>query len=703
MRLFLAVILTAISFATFADIDQKLSQYVEKFNLEPLAKPQNVNPKLAQLGHELFEDPLLSGNRNITCRDCHHPRAMTADELPLSLGEGAEGIQAAGRLRVQKNGKILARNTPSLFNLDGVNTMFWDGRVSFNPLTKELTTPVPLRADVAATLRSALAAQAIFPIVDHAEMRGQPGTNEIANAASDQEAWDLVMKRVLAVPEYRALFAELYPGQAINIGHVGEAIAEFQRAAFAFSDTPYDAYLRGDRSALTEIQKVGMDVFFGKGKCGECHNGAHLSNFEFHSIGVPQIGPGKVDGDDRGRNQWDRGTGTLYAFRVPALRNVALTAPYMHNGTFKTLAQVVEHYDMIVESLTGFKLVNNWKNYVERVADHDHRNDDLRTAALSAKLTPKLFFEEEEEKALAEFLTSALTDRRLAAREIDGTYETYFRLQLRPGGFEKLDQRFAGVRDRETFYYFDSLLEGGFFLRELAQPIRLILVKKSTGTELVFREQLHKTAVADAGVVFGGAFNRDEKRVVPEPLFRSIEAAYLDLFDRIYAYNDGTRNDPLPVTELAIIRSDVAAINYGFHRISFAGAERISDVLNRPKNEVVYVPTSFNTKETNTFTLSVDGKPIKCILQRSILRTETGAVETTWAIEFETGKVLKSEAQKFGKSLLRKLDLAASDVGGGTPSSARSALTRRKSRAVRRRGREGGYGRPSAPRTARGW
>ena len=88
----------------------------------------------------------------------------------------------------------------------------------------------------------------------------------------------------MADPEYKQIFEELYPGQEINIGHIGEAIAEFQRAAFFYADTLYDSYLKGDLTALNEIQKIGMDVFFGKGKCGECHNGAFPSNFEYNNI-----------------------------------------------------------------------------------------------------------------------------------------------------------------------------------------------------------------------------------------------------------------------------------------------------------------------------------------------------------------------------------------------------------------------------------
>lgn len=662
-------IVAVLSFGAHAsEIDQKLQGYIEKFQLKPLAKPTNVNSKLARLGHELFEDNILSGNNNISCRDCHHPRNMTMDGLPLGLGEGSEGIQVAGNTRSQKDGKILARNTPGLFNLDGINVMFWDGRVSFDPATNTFETPTPLKPEVKQTLRSALAAQAMFPMVNHEEMRGQKGSNAIADASTDQEAWELLTEKVMNVPEYKAAFAELYPNQTINIGHIAEAIAEFQRSAFFFADTAYDGYLKGDLSAMNEIQKIGMDVFFNKGKCGECHNGEHLSNFEFHSVGAPQIGPGKINGDDLGRFEFDQSEGKMYAFRVPPLRNVSLTPPYMHDGSIKTLAQVVEHYDMIVESFSGFKLINNWKSYIESLGDHDHANDGLREASLSTKLTKKLNFEEEEEKALTEFLSNALTDKKLLAREIDGNYETYFRMQLRPAGYEKLANKFNGVKDTEVFYYFDALLEGGYFLRELASPIRLILIKRSNGTELVYREQAYKSAVALDGIVLGGNFHREEKMMVNDGVFANIENAYLDMFNRIYTYVDGTKNDPIPTTELSIIKSDLEEMNANFHMIPFAGAENISDKLNQAKEEVLYVPTSYNTKETTTFTLDVDGKPVKVTLQESVLRNENGGIETTWAIEFETTKTSKTGMAELGKKIIKTLGLTSADVGGGTPS-----------------------------------
>ena len=127
-----------------------------------------------------------------------------------------------------------------------------------------------------------------------------------------------------------------------------------------------------------------------------------------------------------------------------------------------------------MESLTGFKLINNWKNYVENILDHDHRNDDLRVASLSTKLEKKLHFEEEEEHALSEFLATALTDKKFLNREVEGDYRTYFRLQLKESGYNKLLSIFPGNIERHTYYYFDVIFEGGFGLKGLNKPIRLL-------------------------------------------------------------------------------------------------------------------------------------------------------------------------------------------------------------------------------------
>lgn len=676
MRFFLSLLLVLPFAAGASELDQKLQGYITKFNLKSLEKPTNRNTDLFKLGQFLFMDRNLSGNKNISCAECHHPAALTTDQLPLGLGEGAQGIQSPTTRRNQKKGAILARNTPALFNLEGINVMFWDGRVSFDPASNTFITPVkelngvnPLRSDITSSLTDAVAAQAIFPIVNHEEMLGKKGSNPIASAANELEAWSLVVERLMTYRHYQEKFAAIFPGEKINIGHIGQALSEFQRHAFFFADTPYDRYLKGDAKAMNEIQKIGMDVFFNKGKCGECHNGAHLTNFEFHNVGIPQIGPGKENGDDLGRYQWNKDPKNLYAFRVPALRNVSMTAPYMHDGAFKTIPQIVEHYDMIEESLTSYQLVNNWKNYVENILDHNHSDDNVRISSLSEKLTRRLEFKEEEEKALSEFIQTALTDTYFLNSEVGGDYKTYYRIQLKESGFKKLAAVYKGRKEQQTFYYFDLIWEGGFALRGFANPMRLILVKNENGMELVYREQVWKSALAENGVVVGANFNRQEMVSVSPEVFLPLEGAYLDMFNRIYTYVDGTRKDPIPSMELAVIKRDIDLMNQQFHLIPFAGADAISDQMNASKENLFYVPTSYNSKDATLFTINVAGKTVEANLQKSVLRTETGALETTYALELETQKVTKAEFAAFSNELMKKLNvLKEEDVGGGSPS-----------------------------------
>lgn len=409
--------------STFAsDLDLKLQSYIQEFDLKPERDLPAKNGYLLTLGQRLFTTPLLSGNKNIACVHCHHPMVMTHDGMPLSLGEGALGITMNGRVRTQDKGLILARNTPALFNLHAIPVMFWDGRISYDEKTKIFYTPLaafngknPARSDITSKMTSALAAQAIFPIVDHAEMRGQKGSNKIADANDELEAWELVIAQLMENEVLKDAFEKAYPNTKINIGHVGEALAHFQTLAFGFIDTPYDRYLKGDVTALTESQKRGMDVFFGKGKCGECHNGEKLSSFGFQNIGVPQIGPGKSNGDDRGRQEVSPNAAP-YTFRVPPLRNVALTAPYMHDGVFANLDEVITHYENIRHSLFHFRLKKTYPNYVEVIADHDHSKDRYRIQNISSKLQTRIMFVDQEREDLLEFLRFGLTDVQLHTR-----------------------------------------------------------------------------------------------------------------------------------------------------------------------------------------------------------------------------------------------------------------------------------------------
>jgi cytochrome c peroxidase len=668
----LAIALGLLNFTFAESIDQRLESYVKEFKLRPIDHQLSQNTQLIELGRKLFFDKNLSGNKNINCAECHHPRVMTHDGLPLALGEGARGIEAHGG-RMQAQGKLLARNSPALLNLNyNQPFMFWDGRVE-KIAPGVFQTPVPLDPKISSILRSSVAAQAMFPMVDHAEMRGQKGTNPIADAATEEEAWELLTKRILENKEYKDSFSSLYPDQEINIAHIAEAIAEFEIQNFSFTNTPYDRYLKGDSKALNEIQKMGMDIFFGKGKCGSCHQGDQLALNEFHNIGTPQIGPGKTDGDDFGRYGVTNNIKDLYAFRTPGLRNVSLTAPYMHNGAFKTLAQVIEHYDDIEASLIDYNLVNNWKNYVEEIKNHDHSTDQMRMNHLSTKLTTKLYFTEEEEKALVEFLRTALTDQVFLDQEISEEYKTYARFQLKESGFNKLHQATSreSTINEMTYYYFDIFQNGGFALRELEQPMRLMIVESGADSELVFRQQLHKSASADQGIIIDTSFNKTEKIKLDAAIALRINTNFNDMFNRIYQYIRPGSHQDIPLFELDLIKVDVSEINTNVQQIPLKSKKEISNLLNVKIDDLFFVPTSLNSKDTYVRNIQFNQLSIEVILQKSILRTEDGNFESTWAIEFETSKVLKKDLATLNKFIFDYLvnaGLVANDFGGHSPS-----------------------------------
>jgi len=412
MNILILFLLTLISFNVGASIDDRLQSYIEKFNLKTIEKPELLNDELFSFGRDLFFNPELSGNRNISCADCHHPQTFTTDKLPLSLGEGATGIETYPGGRKQMMGKIIPRNAPALFNLHNVSSLFWDGRVFWDKRTNEFDAPVVLKKDELSVLKNPLGVQALFPLVSHEEMRGEVGTNEIANAKSEREAWKLIFKRIYENDHYKKSLNNLFPNETHSILHIARAIAHFQEQAFYASESNYDEYLKGDLTAMNDKEKRGMDVFFSKGECWKCHKGEHLSDFSFHNIGVPQIGPGISEGDDKGLFERTKNPAHLYAFRVPPLRNVALTAPYFHNGSMQTLEEVIEHYDEVIVSLNEFTFTGDYPNYVEVIKGPDVKTNENKINSLSFKLRTSLEFTEEEEEDLIYFLRESLTDRK---------------------------------------------------------------------------------------------------------------------------------------------------------------------------------------------------------------------------------------------------------------------------------------------------
>lgn len=358
------------------DLDAALDRVIAARGLEPLeAPPLAITPKF-RLGQMLFFDPILSGTRDVACATCHLPGRGTSDGVALSLGVLATGL--AEERRALDTERVHPRNTMDIWNRGhpSVRNMFWDGRVS------EIEAPVsrfqtPMMDYLPDGIESVLAAQALFPLAGEEEMLGLPDDrsapdlpgghgdkpNEIAQAAAGYDEFepqrfvavhDALMRRLLGQAgtpladwqiAYRRLIASAYPDMllgAVTTGDLANALGLFQELAFVTRETPWDRYLAGEKDALDADAKRGALLFYGRGRCVACHSGPLLSDFQFHSLAVPQTGPGiDESGDDRGRFEATRIPRDLYEFRTPPLRNVTLTAPYFHSGAVAHLADAI--------------------------------------------------------------------------------------------------------------------------------------------------------------------------------------------------------------------------------------------------------------------------------------------------------------------------------------------------------------------------
>ncbi len=414
--------------------DAALRQALRGAGIGPVPKRPPESPALVALGEALFFDKLLSGPRNISCATCHHPAFGTGDALPLSLGEGADGLGEARR--ASRPEQVIARHSPPLFSVGaaGLDVLFWDGRVSRDPATGALTTPepaldgpAPARPDLAGPLTTALAAQAMFPVTSPEEMRGRPGRdpqNELADAPDNVTVWARLMARLVGtregtvggIEEYRQLFRAAFPEvsslDALTFGHAARALAAYQEATFAFFDAPLDRYLAGDDGALSLAAKRGALVFTGPGRCTECHTGPLLSDRRPHSIAAPQLGPG-VGGepDDRGRALLSGDRRDDYHFVTPSLRNVELTAPFTHAGAYRTLEAVMAHYRDPASALLAYDPTRELPPEFQALYLRDVTRDQARLASLPPPLRSGLPLEPAQLDELVAFM-QALTDPR---------------------------------------------------------------------------------------------------------------------------------------------------------------------------------------------------------------------------------------------------------------------------------------------------
>ncbi|WP_419168341.1 cytochrome-c peroxidase [Halobacteriovorax sp.] len=428
MKAILILTLGLIALGAQADqLDIKLKRYTERFFLKAVKKPQGKKVELYNLGKALFNEKEISGNRNISCADCHMPEFGSGDKLPVGIGEGGKW---QGDQRLIGKGHVIPRNSQPLYNLGDENMehMFWDGRVHYRKDWDVYTTPVealngdyPERWDITENLGSALAAQALFPITSHEEMRGVKGSNDIANAKDEEAVWKIVMKRLLNMPKYQKLFKKAYPAtpqSELNIGHYAQAMAHFETHEFATYNTPWDNYLRGDRSALDLKAKRGAVVFMKSGSCVACHVGTLLGGRGFAAVATPQIGPGKNDPrkNDEGRflvtgREYDR-----YRFRIPPLRNIALTAPYFHSGAYGTLEDVVDHYRGGIKSIDNYDsswVLNSFKKNFKKnlfVETNPYMLFKKKDAAHPIFKNGEIQINDMQKSDLVYFLKHALTD-----------------------------------------------------------------------------------------------------------------------------------------------------------------------------------------------------------------------------------------------------------------------------------------------------
>jgi cytochrome c peroxidase len=384
-----------------------------------------IDPAEAALGQLLFYDPILSGARDVACATCHHPRFGTADGLSLGLGDGGIGL---GTDRVADKDNLpeerIPRNAPALFNLGikDLRVLFHDGRIAVDD-TRPGGIRTPLDEDMTAGFASLLSAQTMFPVLSPDEMAGHYTESDVARAVrqgvltGQGGAWDIIARRVADIPAYAQMFRDVYPHvqgpDDIAFTDISNAIAVFMEEEWRSDKAPFDAVLRG-QADLPPLAASGMDLFYGRGGCSDCHSGPLLTDQDYHAMGAPQIGPGKKArfetlARDEGRAEVTGLPEDMFAFRTPSLRNVALTAPYGHAGSHADLAAfVTDHADPVV-ALARYDAGQAVLPALD-VEDDSIMSDPAEVAAIAAAVTtPPVVLSPDDVTALVAFLDS-LTD-----------------------------------------------------------------------------------------------------------------------------------------------------------------------------------------------------------------------------------------------------------------------------------------------------
>lgn len=310
-----------------------------------------VDLEQAKLGQLLFYDPILSGNRNISCATCHHPKFATGDGLSLGLGEGGQGLGPKRTANADNlPEQLIPRHSQALFNLGAkeFRVLFHDGRIE-EDATKPSGLRTPMDDEMVQGFASLLSAQTMFPVLSPDEMAGHYSENDISKAVRSGRitgpdgAWDLLSRRISQIDAYfhkfKAIDDTILTRKDVRFTDISDAIAAFIAFEWRSDSSPFDAYLR-DGVVLEPQAQAGLEIF--QKVCATCHAGPFQTDHSFHAMGVAQFGPGKAarfetHARDTGRMRVTGNPDDAYAFRTPSLRNALNTAPYGHTGAYPTL------------------------------------------------------------------------------------------------------------------------------------------------------------------------------------------------------------------------------------------------------------------------------------------------------------------------------------------------------------------------------
>ncbi|MBM2575240.1 cytochrome-c peroxidase [Jannaschia sp. Os4] len=385
-----------------------------------------TDPAVVAWGRLLFWDPILSGNRNISCGTCHHPAFGTGDGLALGLGEGGVGLgpeRAADPANVPED--RIPRNAPGLWNLGAreFTVMFHDGRIE--ETADGLRTP--MGEEMTQGFDTLLSAQTMFPVLSADEMAGQANENDVARMVRSGRitgpggAWDILARRVEAVPEYRAMWEAAFPGDdALDFTDISDAIAQFVEHEWRSDTSPFDAWSRGE-AELHPVALRGAELFYGSLGCADCHAGPFQTDHGFHAMGQPQIGPGKAmafedHARDTGRERVTGDPADAYAFRTPSLRNVTETGPWGHAGAYDDLRAFVEAHAAPRAALEAFEPGTVKLPLLAAAEDWRETAPEARAAIAAAVKGPERAVTEDEVTALMAFLETLRDEGALRGR-----------------------------------------------------------------------------------------------------------------------------------------------------------------------------------------------------------------------------------------------------------------------------------------------